>query len=52
MSDHDKIHEMIITELREVKKDVKSLLALKFQLIGIVTGVSFIVSIGWQFILK
>lgn len=52
MTDHDQVHEMIIVELREVKADVKSLLALKYQIFGIVTGVTCVITLGWQMALK
>lgn len=51
-SDHDKIHDMIIFELREVKKDVKALLALKYQVLGMSTTASIIVAVAWQLFLK
>lgn len=52
MDQHDTIHQMIIDDLKEVKKDVKSLLALKYQIFGIVTGVSFVVTLCYNLILR
>jgi len=50
-NDHEQVHQMIIDDLKEVKRDVKSLLRFKWELIGITTAVSIIVSVGWKLIL-
>jgi len=38
----DKVIDMILSDLKELKRDVKSLIALKYQIFGIVIGVSLI----------
>ena len=44
MSEEDKaIHQMILEELKEVRSDVKSLLAFKYQLLGVTITLSTLV---------
>ena len=52
MDAEDKLHELIVSDLKELKKDVKSLLALKYQVLSIASVISVIVATLWQFILK
>jgi hypothetical protein len=44
--DKDKVIDMIRDDLKEIKRDIKDLLAFKWQLIGICIAVSTIISIG------
>ena len=52
MENNQEVHGIIMDEIREIKKDVKSLLAMKYQVYGIVTGVSFVMSLGWTLFFK
>ena len=42
---YEKVMGIIIEDIREIKSDVKSLLKFKWQLMGIVTFISFVVSL-------
>lgn len=48
----DKIIQVILDDIKDIKQDVKSLLAVKYQLFGIATGVAFIVTLLWDIVLK
>ena len=42
---YEKVIEMITEDLREIKSDVKNLLKFKWQLMGIATFLSFVISL-------
>jgi len=46
------IIDMLREDIREIKKDVKTILALKNKVYGIVFGVSAVVSLGFNYIFK
>ena len=52
MDAEEKLHEMIMAELKELKRDVKSLLALKYQVLGASTIVSIVVAVTWQLLIR
>ena len=41
--EHHDVHQIILDELREVRSDVKSLLAFKYQLLGVTITLSTII---------
>ena len=49
---NDKVIEIMLYEIREIKHDVKSLLSFKWQLIGASMAVSSISSIAVAFVMK
>lgn len=49
---NDKVIEILLYEIREVKQDVKSLLSFKWQLIGGASVLSCISSIAVNYIMK
>lgn len=44
----DQLFQLIKSDMDEMKKDIKTLLAFKWQIIGYSAGVSIIVGIGFQ----
>lgn len=42
---YDSLISEIITDIREIRSDVKSLLSFKFNLLGTIAGISFVVSV-------
>ena len=46
MDDKDRILDIIFEDLKEIKKDIKGLVSLKFKILGVVTVGSFIISLA------
>jgi hypothetical protein len=51
-NDNDKVIEIILEDLKEVKKDVKDLVNFKYKLLGMVTMGSFLFSFVINLIFK
>ena len=52
MSDKDKVIDMILEDIKEIRNDVKELLKFKWQVAGIVSIVSLAISLVVTLILK